>query len=119
MSEFSERLKELRKDAGISIVELAKGIEYSKSIISYWENGVKEPSLTAIVKLAQYFHVTSDYLIGLKEYETSSALYADEREILVLYQTLSPSRKEDLKIYLHALSGSSASSTNKKKTSGN
>ena len=114
MSEFSERLKELRKDAGLSIVELSTAINYSKSIISYWENGIKEPSLNAIVTLSQYFHVTADYLIGLKEYESPTALPVNEREILNLYQSLSPARKEDLKIYLRALSGSSAASTTKK-----
>lgn len=63
---FSERLKDLRIEKGIEQIELAKAIEVSKGIISLWENGLREPKLTNLIALANYFAVTIDYLAGLE-----------------------------------------------------
>ena len=62
---FAERLKLLRQDKGIGQNLLAETLELSNASISYWENARQEPSASAIVKLAQYFDVTADYLLGI------------------------------------------------------
>ena len=68
METFSERLKELRLDRGLTQQELAKETNLSKSAIAFWELNKRTPNATAIVALAKYFGVTSDYLLGLNEY---------------------------------------------------
>ena len=66
ISAFSERLKDLRIDAGMTSDQLAKkGV--TKSTISFWENGVNEPKASYIVAVAKVFSVSSDYLLGLKD----------------------------------------------------
>lgn len=65
---FCERLKELRQDKKVGQVELAKSIGVSKGVISLWENGLREPTMSSLIALAVYFEVTTDYLVGLKEY---------------------------------------------------
>ena len=67
-TKFCERLKELRTERGVGQVELASRIGVSKGIISLWENGLREPTMSNIIALAQYFGVSSDYLIGLKDF---------------------------------------------------
>ena len=62
---FCERLKELRIEKGVGQIELAKAISVSKGIISLWENGLREPKLTNLIALAQFFDVPIDYLAGL------------------------------------------------------
>ena len=62
---FAERLKLLRQDKGIGQNLLAERLELSNASISYWENARQEPSASAIVKLAQFFDVTADYLLGI------------------------------------------------------
>ncbi len=62
---FRERLKSLRTDKGIGQNLLAKELDLSNASISYWETGKQEPCAEAIFKLAQYFDVSSDYLLGL------------------------------------------------------
>ena len=62
---FAERLKLLRQDKGIGQNLLAETLELSNASISYWENARQEPSASAIVKLAQFFDVTADYLLGI------------------------------------------------------
>ena len=61
---FGERLKELRLEKGIGQIELATQIGVSKGIISLWEQGKREPTLSSLVAIADYFSITIDYLIG-------------------------------------------------------
>ncbi len=68
MSKFSERLKELREEAGLSQIELAKLVKLSKSAIAYWELGQRVPSLEAVIVLADYFNVSLDYIAGLDDW---------------------------------------------------
>lgn len=65
---FAERLKELRLEHKLTQVELAKKTETSKSVISAWELGQNEPSLTRLVAIAKFFDVTTDYLCGLDDF---------------------------------------------------
>lgn len=66
-NKFSLRLKELRQERGIGQIELAKKLEVSKGIISLWENGLREPNMYSLIKLAKFFCVTIDYLVGLED----------------------------------------------------
>lgn len=63
---FCERLKELRIEKGIGQIELSKELNVSKGIISLWENGLREPKLSNLVAMAQFFDVSIDYLVGLE-----------------------------------------------------
>lgn len=60
-------MKEFRKDKNIGQVELAKAIGVSKGIISLWENGLREPNMYSLIKLAKYFDVSIDELVGLRQ----------------------------------------------------
>ena len=62
---FSENLKELRLEKGVGQVELAKMIGVSKGIISLWENGKREPTLSSLIALARFFDVSLDTLVGM------------------------------------------------------
>lgn len=68
MTEFGARLKELRNDKKVSQQQLGLEIRCSQSVISDWENGNAEPTASAIVAVAEYFGVSTDYLLGMKEY---------------------------------------------------
>ncbi|MBQ7466955.1 MAG: helix-turn-helix transcriptional regulator [Clostridia bacterium] len=65
---FSERLKELRKERNISAKQLSKAINVSDAAIIRWENKQRIPSMENIYKIAIYFGVSADYLLGLKDY---------------------------------------------------
>ncbi len=66
MRTFSEIFKELRKEHNINQETLAKELKVSKGIISLWENGLREPTLSNLISIAQFFHVSIDYLAGLE-----------------------------------------------------
>ncbi|MBO5852177.1 MAG: helix-turn-helix transcriptional regulator [Clostridia bacterium] len=65
---FNERLLQLRKERGLSQLELAKILETTQRRISYMELGKVEPDLETLVLLAKFFDVSIDYLIGIKDY---------------------------------------------------
>ena len=61
------RIKELRKEFGLSQVDLAARMEVTKQTISNWENENIQPSIDMLVGLANVFNVTTDYLLGLDD----------------------------------------------------
>lgn len=63
---FGERLRELRIEKAIGQNKLAHDLALSNASISYWETGKQEPTASAIFKLANYFGVSADYLLGLQ-----------------------------------------------------
>ena len=68
MTEFGTKLKELRNEKGISQQQLGLEIKSSQSVISDWENGNVEPTASMIVAVADYFGVSTDFLLGKKEF---------------------------------------------------
>lgn len=64
-SVFAENLKYLRKEKNIGQNELARLLNLSNASISYWENCKQEPTISALYKLAQFFEVSIDFLVGL------------------------------------------------------
>lgn len=61
---FANRLIILRKNRHISALFLAEKIGVSKSAISQFENAVNYPHCNTLIKLADYFDVSLDYLVG-------------------------------------------------------
>ena len=61
------RLKELRKKKGISQLRLATDLNTTQNTISRYETGEREPGIDELIKIADYFNVSVDYLIGRTE----------------------------------------------------
>lgn len=68
MSKFSERFKELRVNHNLSQQELASQLGISKSSVNMYERGEREPGLVTLEKIADYFNVDMDYLLGNSVY---------------------------------------------------
>ena len=64
MKIFSERLKELRTEKKLLQKDLAIILGTSNSSICDWECGRAQPDMEMIIKIADYFQVTADYLLG-------------------------------------------------------
>ena len=62
---FEEIIKRLRQERGLSQVQLAKELYVTKQTVSNWENGNIVPSVEVLMKIARYFSVSTDYLLGL------------------------------------------------------
>lgn len=64
MNKFGERLKELRELKGITRKQLSQDMFVSERLICYWENGKRECNFDTLIKLANYFNESIDYLLG-------------------------------------------------------
>lgn len=87
MSSFSERLVTLIKQAGITQARFAADLGITPQAASYYTKG-REPSFELLVKIAEYFHVSTDYLIGVSKSESVSiANYGDAVNVLLAMVT--------------------------------
>ena len=66
-SKFSERLKELRLEKGLTQNQLAKGLGVTHTAINLWESKKRVPNFDAVIIVAKYFGVSTDYLAGLED----------------------------------------------------
>ena len=91
MVNFGETLKRLRTEAGLTQADLAKRLKVSKSVVSYYELQERTPSPEVLIRLAQIFHVTTDYLLGVdhkKMLDVSDLSEDDLHFLLITIETL-------------------------------
>lgn len=63
---FAEKLKKARNDTGLSQREVAKELNLSKSTIASYEMGRTEPDIETLAKLADFYQVSTDWLLSTK-----------------------------------------------------
>lgn len=101
--DFKDILRELRTTAGLTQQELSDKLNVTHSTISKYERGDLEPNNTSLKRLADFFDVSADYLLGLSKEKTqqderiTQAIGADE-ELLEFWKVLK--EREDLKLML-------------------
>lgn len=66
---FGKRLRELRKEAGLSMKQLSLKVGIADSCISRWENGLTIVNADQLIIFAKFFNVSTDYLLGLRDYD--------------------------------------------------
>lgn len=67
MNKFAERLRELRTEKKLRLIDVGNAIGTTLRTICNYEAGTREPSLDTLIALCTYFGVTSDYLLGLSD----------------------------------------------------
>ncbi|GAA0735519.1 helix-turn-helix transcriptional regulator [Clostridium oceanicum] len=103
MATFGERLRSLRQEKEYSIRKLAELLNFGKTTIANWEKDNRFPDRETILKLANFFNVTTDYLLGRTD-DSNSKIFKStidghkyEMEIDKSYPyDLDPNEVEDL-----------------------
>ena len=67
MNNLSTRLKQLRIDKNLTQKDVADYLEIAPHSVQRFEYGTNKPSIENIVKLAEYFNVSTDYLLGVSD----------------------------------------------------
>lgn len=100
------RLKEIRKRLGLKQDDVAKYLNISAATYSRYENGIHEPDIETLIKLADFFNVSIDYLLGREE----SAIERLEKNLAQLdpniqqaYRSLQEMDEEDLAMTLELI----------------
>ncbi len=69
MKIFGERVKQVLKEIGMTQKALAAQLQVQTSTLCEWLNDHNEPPMQTIVDIAKLLEVSTDYLLGLKEYD--------------------------------------------------
>ncbi len=81
-----EKIKLLREKKGLTQTELAKQLGITRSGVNAWEMGISVPSTQYIVYLAQFFGVSTDYLLGVENSAVVSVAGLNDREIAAVVE---------------------------------
>lgn len=88
---IGERLKELRKERKLTQTELGNKINVTKVSISGYENGNRSPDTDTLQRLADYFDVTTDYLLGrsnVRSYTTQRTISPQHEQLIDFFTRL-------------------------------
>lgn len=107
MAHLGELLAELRQDRGLTQKEVGQILSVSPGTVSNYETGVHLPDAEKLVVLADYFNVTTDYLLG----RTSSSISSDQlqqrvtdsktiSDIMSIFMRLPPDRQQALALIM-------------------
>lgn len=69
MKIFGERLKDLRLERNLKQKDVAKGLGVSQAAVARWEANLQIPNIDILYKVAIFFDVSADFLLGLTDYE--------------------------------------------------
>ena len=75
---FPERLKQLRKEKGLSQITLAKELGVSGGTVAMWETGKRKPQFEMFDKLCTFFDRSMDYILGASDDDRSFTLINEE-----------------------------------------
>lgn len=93
--EIGKIIQGLREEANIRQSELAKSLGLGRTTISNYENNYSSPDLETLIQIANFFHVSTDYLLGISSVKNAPQnLQEDEAKVLKYYRRLNSENKD-------------------------
>lgn len=97
---LKDKIRELRKERGMTQKEVAERLGIGGSTMTMYETGRREPNMETLIKIADFFDVSTDYLLGKtkakNEKEVISRALVDDPELYNFWKKLS--EREDLQL---------------------
>lgn len=106
MSALLDRVKELIDQSNMTAKQLTVELGISNSSFTDWRKGKGSPSLDTVTKIADYFHVSIDYLVRGKEFSAPKQLDFSnpmDKELLDKFHNLTPELREKLLGYVDGM----------------
>jgi len=91
----ADRIKRLREDMNMTQTALAKALSITRSSVNAWEMGISVPSTQYIVELAEIFHVSTDYLLGVNVSSTVSVKGLTDEDIALVHSIIKHLREKN------------------------
>lgn len=95
--DFGTILKQLRKSHNLTQEKLGAGLGLSKAVLSKYENGLGYPTFDVLIKIADYFGVTTDYLLGISRGKTVDVSELTDSQIDAIHRMISEFGKANKK----------------------
>lgn len=96
--EFYIKLNDLIKENRITKYKVAKDLHISQSTVANWCEGITEPKITQIKILANYFNVTTDYLLGLENEDGTKIVNSEQEEYIPIVARSKDNKQRNLTI---------------------
>ena len=117
------RLKELREERHLTQNDIAKEIKTSQTNIGRWEKELNEPAASFLIRLADFFQCSIDYLLGREDdfgnitihTEKPAPLPPDTQELVNIYQALSPAHRSQILEYARYFAEKSGAASTRRK----
>lgn len=87
--DFGETLRKLRHNRNLTQKELGSMVGLSKAVVSKYENSMGYPTFDVLVRIAKYFGVSTDYLLGIGTSKTLDASGLTDSQINAVQQLIS------------------------------
>lgn len=101
------QLKEFRKKTGLSQDDIAQKLGVHNTTYGNWELGKTEPNIETLIKLADYYHVTLDELVGRPTSLINKMVLSDlEKRTIEKFLSLNPKLQELTEFYIDTLNKS-------------
>ncbi|MBZ9635559.1 helix-turn-helix domain-containing protein [Clostridium sp. FP1] len=68
--QFNNRLRALRQDSDLTQDELSKALHIDRKTLSNYETAYRTPNIYLVIKMADYFNISTDYLLGRTNIQT-------------------------------------------------
>lgn len=94
------RLRELRKQSGLTMKQVGAAVGVAESTMSLYESGKRQPDFNTMKRIADYFCVTVDYLMGSEIEKSDEKRSADEQALLRGFRALPEDGKKEILEYL-------------------
>lgn len=104
---LANRIRALREEAGMTQIRLSTELEVSQETISAYETGRHNPSYSALVQMAQIFHASIDYIMGLSDVRkppSSEPMPQEQQAALELFSSLDAMNQALALAYMQGLS---------------
>lgn len=95
--DFGLILKRLRKSHNLTQQELGSSVGLSKAVVSKYENGLGYPTFDTLIRIAEYFGVTTDYMLGVDNGKTIDVSELNESQIEAIQRIISEFNKDNHK----------------------
>lgn len=113
---LSNKLKQLRRSAGLTQSEFAKKIDVARTTYAMYEQGNREPDYATLQKIADYFEVSTDYLLGRSSHPKLDAAKDKEvdkevEELLAIIEAMPKDKRSDMEMKILAYARGLADAT--------
>ena len=104
-----KNLRTLRKASGLTQVALCEKLNIAQATLWGYETGVHEPDMETILKIADYFGVSIDYLLGRSDINGGVAVLPEnEQQLLALFRSMTPAQQVRFVAYGEGIVGAQA-----------
>ena len=94
MVDFGEKIKHLRLGKGLTQVQVSKRLHISKAMMSSYETGIRLPSYEVLIKFAQLFGVTTDYLLGFSRLKSVDVTGLPDSQVDLIVRMVNELKKD-------------------------